>query len=448
VDTKAAVLKEKTDKWNLVQKSRSIMDRAEKDGKRSLTTEERSELDTMSGVIDKHDSRIGDLEKYNRDSEENPTEGGEPDPVTSEADDTGRSHRQSGDGRNVRTEARHLRAYSSRRVRSMAIASNEYRNEYRNYLATGQTGRVQSMLQGDRRTAVDVIIGTQSQGGYLVAPIEVSKDIVKQTDNLVFVRQLARIYTVTNTQAIGVRQMTVRADDSDWTTEIAAVTQDTSLAFGRRDLTPTILTKLIKESIRIFESGVDVDDIITEELAYKQGVTQEKAFLLGTGSGQPLGVFVASASGIPTSQDFTSGATADFVADDLIGMKYNLKQTYFTDKTKCRWVMGRPIVKEVRTFKDQYGQYLWRPGLAGGDPDTILDIPLAISEYAPTVKTTGSYIAVLGNFNYYGIAQLRDYYIQRLVELYAGTNEIGFISRNFVDGAPLLGEAFTRLKTA
>jgi HK97 family phage major capsid protein len=220
------------------------------------------------------------------------------------------------------------------------------------------------------------------------------------------------------------------------------------MAFNRRDLTPTLLTKLVKASFRLLSSGVDVDAIVNEELAYKNGIAQEKAFMVGTGSAQPLGVFTASASGVPTSQDIVSGVTADFIADDLIKMRYGLKQPYLIGSKTARFVMGRPIAQEVRTFKDSYGQYLWRPGLAGDQPDTILDVPLAISEYAPVVKTTGSYIAVLGDFRYYAIADVKDWWIQRLVERYADTNEVGFISRSFCDGAPVLGEAFVRLKTA
>ena len=437
MDHKAQIKQAKVDKWNLVQKSRSILERVETE-KRSMNTEERAQLDAHDEAIKGHEKRIADLEKYSYDAETEPTEGGEPDSVSSQADDTGRSlNRYSDDRRSIPRERRHLRAYVSAEARRAPHGSAKYLENFRHWINTGE-----------KRTGTDIIVGNNTQGGYLVAPVEISKDIVQQIDNLVFVRKMARIYTVTNTQAIGVRQMTTRVDDADWTTEIAAVTADTSLAFGRRDLTPNILTKLVRESIKIFESGVDVDEVVNEELAYKNGVTQEKGFLVGTGSGQPLGVFTASANGVPTSQDYTSSTTADFIADDLIGMKYNLKQPYLADKKTCCWVMGRPIVKEVRTFKDSYGQYLWRPGLAGSDPDTILDIPLNISEYAPTTKTTGSYIAVLGNFRYYAIADLRDWYIQRLVEKYADTNEIGFISRSFCDGSPVLGEAFTRLKTA
>ena len=38
--------------------------------------------------------------------------------------------------------------------------------------------------------------------------------------------------------------------------------------------------------------------------------------------------------------------------------------------------------------------------------------------------------------------------IQRLVELYAATNQVGFIGRMELDGMPVLEEAFVRVKLA
>ena len=433
-----AIVERKKTKWDLVQKGRAILDKAETE-KRALLPEERSELDKMNGAIDDHEARIGDLERYDDD-----------DPaLTEEEGGAGNEDPSVGKGRSKRIYFGHMagRGLGNRRgIRcDLPHTRPEYRDQFNRWLSTGQ---VPDRLQftPEARAGTDVIMSTQSQGGYLVAPIETTEDIVKQIDNLVFIRGLARYYKVTTTQAIGVRQMLTRVDDSDWTTEIAPVTADTSMTFGRRDLTPQVLTKLVRASIRIVEAGVDAEEIINEELAYKNAVSQEKAFMLGTGTGMPLGVFMPSANGIPLTQDVTSTAAGSFVADDLIAMKYFLKQPYFFGD-KCRWVMGRPIVAMVRTFKDSMGQYIWRPGLASDKPDTILDVGVAISEYAPITKTSGSYIAILGNFGYYAIAEFRDFFIQRLVELFAGTNEIGFISRSFVDGAPVLGEAFARLKT-
>lgn len=188
-------------------------------------------------------------------------------------------------------------------------------------------------------------------------------------------------------------------------------------------------------------------------MTYQFSVTQENAFLNGTGSGQPLGVFVASANGVPTSRDVAAASATVVAGDDLINAKYSLKKQYRRDPS-CAWVVSRELVKRVRKLKvasttggDDL-QYVWTPGLAGGAPDLILDIPYDESEYAPNTFTTGLYVAVLGCFRYFRIAELKDIPIQRLVELYAATGEVGFIGRHFVDGSAVLGEAFARLKLA
>jgi HK97 family phage major capsid protein len=117
------------------------------------------------------------------------------------------------------------------------------------------------------------------------------------------------------------------------------------------------------------------------------------------------------------------------------------------------WLLHRLIVKAIRKIKfssatgvagDQ--QYIWTPGLTEGAPDRILDIPYGISEYCPSSIATGLYTAVLGNFRYFRIAELPTIAVQRLVELYAANGEVGFIGRSWVDGSPVLGEAFARLK--
>ena len=415
----AQIERNKREKRDLVEKLRRTLERAEKED-RAMTTEERSEFDKINKAVDDHEVRLKDLEKMDKADDDEP-EGDEPGEITgAEADDTGSRSR----GR-IGLEGRGDRRSSA-----------DYRKKLANYRHWIKKGEVR-----------DSTLGTATAGGNLVLPVEISRDIIEQTKNLCFVRSLARIYKNDRAQAIGVRQKTARMSAAAWTTEIGTATADSAMTFGQRQLLPNQLVKLALVSNLLLEQSEDIESEVNEELAYQFAVTQENGFLNGSGSGQPLGVFTASANGVPTSQDYTSTATADFKADDLIGMKYALKQTYFGDP-KCRWVMSRPITQEVRTFKDNYGQYLWRAGLASDKPDTVLDVQLAISEYAPSVKTTGSYIAVLGNFGYYAIGETKAMRMQRLVELYAGTNEVGFKAYWFLDGAPVLGEAFSRLKTS
>jgi HK97 family phage major capsid protein len=82
----------------------------------------------------------------------------------------------------------------------------------------------------------------------------------------------------------------------------------------------------------------------------------------------------------------------------------------------------------------------------GGTPDRILEVPYVMSEYAPSTFTTGLYVGIIGDFSFYWIADSLKLEIQRLDELYAVTNQVGFIGRSETDGLPVLAEAFARVK--
>jgi HK97 family phage major capsid protein len=328
---------------------------------------------------------------------------------------------------------------------------------YRHWLRTGE---IRAELRTEQSRAAeyrDTVISTPAKGGFLITPVQISDDITRIIMDTVFIRKLCeaagQVVTVTDAQKLGVRKMVTDMSDANWTTEVAPVTEDTTMAFDRRDLEPQLCSKLAKASIRTLLLSNDAESIINQELGYKFGVTEEKAFLTGNGTGQPLGVFTASASGISTARDVTAATTTSFTADNLIDMKYSLKQGYQQDAATA-WVLSRTAVKLARKLKvaSTTGgndlEYIWQPGITGGAPDRILDIPYYMSEYAPATFTTGLYVAVLGCFRFYKIAQVQEMMIQRLVELYSGTNEIGFIARRWVDGAPILEEAFSRLKLA
>jgi HK97 family phage major capsid protein len=189
-----------------------------------------------------------------------------------------------------------------------------------------------------------------------------------------------------------------------------------------------------------------VDALIRTELAFKFGVTEEKAFLQGTGTNQPLGVFINSKAGISSARDVSSGnTTTEIKADNLIECKYTLKTQW---RSGCQWLFHRDAIKAIRKLKTGTGDYLWKPGISSDKPDTILEYPVNESEYVPNTFTTGLYVGLLGNFRYYVIVTALDMRVAVLTELYAETNEIGYIGRMEVDGAPIRENAFVRVALA
>lgn len=284
-----------------------------------------------------------------------------------------------------------------------------------------------------------------TSGGYLIPPEMFLAEMIKFVDNATPLRQLARKIDLVGAASLGCPELTTDMAAPAWTAEIGALSEDSSLAVGKRELTPNQLTKMIRVSMKLLQGAPNVEAIVNERLAYQFAITEEAAFETGTGAAQPLGVFTASANGVTTARDVSTGnSTTAFVADNLIDNLYSLKPQH---QARATWLMHRDAVKMARKLKDGQGQYLWAPGLAAGVPDTLLNRPVVQSEYAPNTFTTGLYVGIVGNFDYYWIVDAPSAFsMQRLVELYAGNSQIGFVGRKWLDGAPVLAEAFSRVK--
>jgi len=284
-------------------------------------------------------------------------------------------------------------------------------------------------------------------GGYLVVPQQFVQQLIQRVDDMVFMRLLATKVTLAQGVSLGVPTLDTDLTDAAWTTELATGAADTVEPFGKRELFPHPLAKRILVSNKLLNApGVDAEAFVRERMAFRFAVPQENGFLTGNGSGQPLGVFTASAQGISTGRDVnTSFTTTAITADGLIEVKYFLKGAYWP---RAQWIFHRDAMKQIRLLKDGEGQYIWSPGLIAGQPDTLLNMPVNMSEFAPNTFTTGLYVGILGDFSNYWIADSLTLQIQRLVELYAETNQVGFIGRLETDGQPVLEEAFVRATLA
>ncbi len=286
-------------------------------------------------------------------------------------------------------------------------------------------------------------------GGTLVMPEDFVARLVIGLDEALAFRGFATVLPMTSAASLGAPSLETDPADSDWTVELATGDLDTAMATGKRQLSPHPLAKRILVSDTLLRrSAVPADQLVRSRLQFKHAVTQEKGFLTGSGSQQPLGVFTASAQGISTSRDVnTDNTTTAFTADGLIEAKYNLAGQYL-NSMNLRWIFHRDGIKMARKLKDGNGQYLWNPGIAGDRPAEILDVPYFMSEYAPNTFTTGLYVGIIGDFSYYWIAESLAMTIRVLTELPYATNQIGYYIRSELDGMPVLEEAFSRVTLA
>ena len=294
----------------------------------------------------------------------------------------------------------------------------------------------------------DIQANLDTAGGFTVAPQQFVASLIQAVDNAVFMRSLANVMTVTSAESLGIPSMTADVSDPTWTSELATGAADSALTFGKRELRPHPLAKRILISNKLLRaSALDMEGFVRGRFAYKFGVAQESAFMTGNGFQQPLGVFTASTDGISTSRDVSTGnTTTSMTFDGIMEAKFTLKPQYWS---RARWIFHRDGIKQLAKLKDGEGNYIWQMGnVQIGQPDRLLGVPELLSEYAPNTYTTGLYVGIIGDFSNYWIADALDMQVQRLVELYAATNQIGLIARLETDGAPVLEEAFVRVKLA
>ncbi len=290
--------------------------------------------------------------------------------------------------------------------------------------------------------------GVDAEGGYLSPPIEFMAELIKARDNIVFMRQICNVLPpLMDASTLGAPTIDTDMSDADWTTEILIGSEDSSLDFGRRDLTPNPLAKWIKITKTLLRrSTMSADVIVRDRLAKKFGMAEENAYLNGDGSGKPLGVFVASASGISTGRDVDEdNTTTAFTADGLINAQMAVKKQY---RDAASWIFHRTAIALIRKLKDNDGRYLWIPSVLPNVPDTLLGDIMRESEYAPNTFTAGLYVGLYGDFSEYWIVDALTMTIQILVELYAATNHDAYLGRLETDGAPVDEQAFARVKLA
>jgi HK97 family phage major capsid protein len=419
--------------------NKALLDKAEGEG-RTLSADEQAEWDRRDAEMDKLGAELKSITDHETRKQR----------LAALEQEQGRPlPRQTSSAGGARTktaaDGEPLTLTYGRREFSLEPEHPLYSRATRDYNAGFRT-----YLTADKRPDVHQLglqVANDPKGGYLVGTSFLSM-LIKFIDDDVTMRRLGTVLPPTTAKNVGALSFDTDYADADWSAEVPAtdIAEDDAARFGKREMTPHMLTKLIKCSKKLLRSNTSIglETFIAQRAAYKFAITENKAFLTGSGSQRPLGVFVASDDGVPTSRDVTATNTTSFTADDLINLKYSLKQAY---QSRATWLFHRDAMKMLRKLKDGNGQYLFAPGLAG-TPDTLLERPIVLDENAPNTFTTGQYVAACADFSYYWIQDSPDWEVERLDELFTLKNQMGWLFRKETDAMPVLAEAFARLKLA
>lgn len=197
------------------------------------------------------------------------------------------------------------------------------------------------------------------------------------------------------------------------------------------------------------DSRIDIADWLAGEVAIEFNEKEADAFINGNGVEKPKGIaaytMVANASYAWGKVGYiASGAASTFTnADKLIDLQHALKSAY---RTGALWLMNDATQGHVRKFKDGEGNYLWRPGLEPGAPNTLLGKPVEIDDNLDDIGAS-KYPIFFGNFkraycivDRLGVRVLRDPYTNKPYTHFYTTKRVG--------GGIVMYEALKALKVA
>ena len=308
------------------------------------------------------------------------------------------------------------------------IASENYAEDYNLYL------RGKALVHNVMSEGVD------ANGGFLV-PTEFEKQIVTALDENNVIRSVANVIKTAAERKIPVAASHVAAQ---WTAENGAYTESNP-TFAQKAIDAYKETALAKVSIELLQDSMfSVEAYLANEFGRAFGILEEEAFCVGTGTGQPTGIFNAYDDDAPVGGEInvitaTSGAVK---GDDLISLVYALKAPY---RKNAKFLMKDSSVAEIRKLKDGNGVYMWQPSLQAGQPDKLLGYDLLTSAYAPEIAANALPVA-FGDFHSYWISDRSGITIQRLNELYSANGQVGFIATKRCDGKTILHEGIQLLK--
>ena len=272
-------------------------------------------------------------------------------------------------------------------------------------------------------------------GGYLV-PEEFENQIVTGLEETNVIRSIAKVITTS-----AERKIPIAATHSiaQWTLENAAYTESNP-TFDQKTVDSFKLTDLVKVSVELLQdSYFDLEAYIVQEFARAFGAAEEEAFCIGTGTGQPTGIFNATNGG---HVGVTAGSATAITLDNLLDLIYALKAPY---RKNAKFLMKDTTVSAIRKLKDNNGAYLWQPSVQANQPDKLLGYDLYTSPYAPE-PAAGALPIAFGDFHNYWIADRTGRTVQKLIELYAGNGQVGFIATERVDGKIILPEGIQLMK--
>jgi HK97 family phage major capsid protein len=313
-----------------------------------------------------------------------------------------------------------------------AAGMDAYKSAFDKFVRKGE-----EIMSVDERKALSV--GTDPDGGYVVNP-DLSGRIVMRVFETSPMRAYASIQVISSDALEGLFDLNQAS--SGWVGEEDSRPETNTPALGKWRIPVHELYAKPKATQKLLDdASINMEAWLASKVAEKFARDEANAFVVGDGSNKPRG-FLTYSTGttLPgTIEQFPTGVSGAYAAapnggDVLINALYGLKAQYRANAT---WFMNRATLTATRKVKDSDGAYLWSPGIAAGQPATLLGYPVASFEDMPDPAASSLSVAVGDMREAYqivdrlGIRTLRDPYSAKpYVEFYT-TKRVGGDVVNF-----------------
>ena len=225
-------------------------------------------------------------------------------------------------------------------------------------------------------------------------------------------------------------------------------------SFSQSTLSCNVLAGQIRLSLEALEDIPNIGSYVTERLGTKMAYTESKAFIDGSGSGQPTGFNISTNRTLMAAQGnvVNAGGTETMASNTVFDYDefFELQSTFKTGyQSNLKWYFNLDTLGKLRKVQDGNSNYLWagalqgaaqaHPATIGGRPYTILP---SLSDLA-----ADSYSVYCGDMKQaYKIIQRVGMSVKRLDEFQYP--DVLFIARMRIGGDLVLPEALGYMKGA
>jgi len=284
-------------------------------------------------------------------------------------------------------------------------------------------------------------VGTGAAGGYTVPPAFRQK-IIERISMVASMRQLAEVITTDTGANLPWPTVDETGVEGAIIGENTAVSEQ-DVTYGQNSLDAYMYTsKIVRASLQLLQdNGFGFEAWLAKALGARIGRIQNRHFTVGTGTGQPDGLFTSASVGK------VAAAVAAVTYDELVDLTESIDPAYL-EGGELRFIMSQTTRGMVRKLKDGQNRPLWEPSLQAGAPSTLMGYGVTLNNYVP-VPATGAKSVGFGDVREaYVVRDTSDFALMRLTERYAEYLQVGFLGFQRSDGTLQNSAAFKVLQQA